>query len=280
MEAAFALAPAQGLDLDKKTNKSRSGRRKSCPRAFVWNGIEHRCGRRTCEVCGPRRARETGRMLVIDAQDDPPTHVVTLTTHAPDTSGEVFRRGHERVWGRLRRHMPRADYFTRIEFTTGKGRRSGGHRRIHSHSAAKLDTSMTCAELEGLVRDSWSHVTGAWIIGVQELKTPAGALHYLSLHHAKAEQVPPDWWTGRTERASRGYWSSPAATLRARAKAELWAERLAYSTGLTVDDATLLVAGELEVRELTREARAAARAAEPWTPLEVEDDWTQTEIPF
>jgi hypothetical protein len=52
-----------------------------------------------------------------------------------------------------------------------------------------------------------------------------GVVGYLALHHEKWEQRPPDGWTGRRLRPSKGYFAEPGHKRRARAK--LWlSERL------------------------------------------------------
>jgi hypothetical protein len=98
------------------------------------------------------------------------------------------------------------------------------------------------------------------------MRTPAAALHYLGLHHAKASQLPPSSWRGMVERASKGYWSRPIGELRAEARAQLWAEALAWSTGLDAEDARLLVDGQIAAGELRRSENASLREAvrEAW----------------
>src|SRR4051794_18735017 len=88
--------------------------------------LRYPCKRRTCPVCGPRRKRLTARVLLIDAQASPPTHAVTLTTRDPFTPAEVYREASAAVWKRLRRNGWPVEYFGSIEWTTGKGPRSGG----------------------------------------------------------------------------------------------------------------------------------------------------------
>ena len=130
-----------------------------------------------------------------------------------------------------------------------------------------------CDEAEEVVRESWRrslkrHGSSfeAWRVSVARLRTPAGALHYLSLHHAKAEQLPPDGWRGMVERHSRGYFSQPVRELREEARSQLWVEALAYSTGLSADDARLLVDGERAKRAKWREINRQWRAEARWEP--------------
>jgi LysM repeat protein len=251
---------------DKSNRKAPAG---VCLRAFWRGGMLIPCQRRTCPACGPRRARETGRMLVIDAKaGEAPRYSITLTTRDPATHAEQVRRGMQNVVLGLRRRFGRAEYFARIEFTTGTAPTSGGHRRIHVHMVVKGEPGWGLAEAHGVIRSAWmARNPGAWRIQLAVLRTVAGALHYLSLHHAKAEQTPPPWWTGRTERVSRGYFSRPQRALREEARARLWAERLAYSTGLSVGDARFVVDQELAARARIRALAATAADERRWVPV-------------
>ena len=238
------------------------------------SGVVIPCRRRDCPTCGPRRARETARLLMLDAEAEPPTHSITLTTRDPATTPAMYRAASEAVFLRLRRRYGRVEYFGRIEFTTGQAKRSGGRRRLHGHYVVKGLVGADCAEAEEVVRESWRrslkrHGSSfeAWRVSVARLRTPAGALHYLSLHHAKAEQLPPDDWRGMVERHSRGYFSQPVGTLREEARAQLWAEALAYSTGLNAEDARLLVDGERAKRAKWREINRQWRAEARWEPV-------------
>lgn len=268
MAGALALVPldaAREAALVLETDKS--DKRRICLRGFWRPGdlFETRCGRRTCPACGPRRARETARMLYLDAAIEPPSHTVTVTTLDPDTTAAQVAQGGKSVWLALRRRYGRADYFGRVEFTTGEAPKSGGYRRLHVHYAVKGLDGADDAEATELVRSAWgSQNVGAWRVEVARLRTRAGLVHYLALHHAKAEQLPPAAWVGRTERVSRGYWSAPG--LREEARRQLWAEGLAYSTGLTAEDARLLVDGEAGNRAERSAIMAQARELGRWQP--------------
>lgn len=225
-----------------------------------WNG--YACRRRTCSVCGPRRARLLGRVLVLDAEVDPPTHCMTLTTRDPDTGSQRFREGVAYVFQRrdgLRAYWD-AEYFAKVEFTTG-WRARDGLRRMHAHFLLKGLSGADVLNVERIARERWEAVTGAFRVEVAQLRTPTAALHYLGLHHAKREQLPPAEWRGMAERASKGYWSRPVGELRAEARAQLWAESLAWLSGLGLSDARLLVDGAVAAGALRRIEVAAAREA-------------------
>ena len=269
--------PAAGRSPDAlviKTERSDERPPSLCRRSFVVGGVPIPCQRRDCLTCGPRRARETARVLMVDAQVEAPTHSITLTTRDPATTPEMYRAGSEAVFRRLRRRYGRVEYFGRIEFTTGRSRLSNGRRRIHGHYVVKGLSGVDCVEAEELVRESWRgslkrHGASyeAWRVSVAELRTAAGALHYLSLHHAKAEQLPPDGWRGMAERPSRGYFSRPIAELREEARAQLWAESLAHSTGMSGDDARFLVDARRAERTRWREINRAWREESRWEPV-------------
>lgn len=263
---------ALSLVLETERSDKTPGRR--CLRAFVVGGVPIPCQRRDCLSCGPRRARETARILLLDAQSGPPRHCITLTTRDPNTTGEMYRRASEAVFRRLRRRYGRVEYFGRIEFTTGRGPRSGGARRIHGHYVVKGLAGVDSSEAAEIVRESWRRSLArngssfeAWRIEVAGLRTPVGVLHYLSLHHAKAEQLPPEGWRGMAERPSRGYFHRPIAELREEARAQLWAESLAYKTGIDVDDARVLVDQQRGSRAAWRGEYANWREERRWEPV-------------
>jgi hypothetical protein len=196
------------------------------------------CKRWDCDVCGPRKARELARVLVNDSQVDPPQFAVTLTTRDPDTTPEVYRRASAAVWKRLRRRFGRVEYFGFIEFTTGRGTRSDGRRRMHGHYLVKFrDDAPDEADAERMVRETWEPITGAFRVAVERLRTPSGAMAYLSLHHQKPQQAPPKEWQGMRSRPSQGYFAEPLATLRQVAREQLAVEAISWRHGITEAEA-------------------------------------------
>jgi len=251
------VAAAAPLVLDRQRSVTT---RRECPTPRVVHGVKYRCRKRSCGYCMGRKNRVLGRMLVSDAVLDPPTHVMTLTTADPDMPSQRFTRGVSSVFKRLRRHYGSVEYFLKVEFTTGKGVKSGGHRRIHGHLCVKGLAGADLIELERMVRETWEASTGAVVVEVAEMVTPAGALHYLGIHHGKLSQQPPDDWRGMTERFSKGYLRGSVLEARREAEGELWAEGLAWSTGLSPSDAFLLLRCREAERSLLREKWEAARA--------------------
>jgi hypothetical protein len=221
--------------------------------------VRPRCKRRDCPRCWALRSRETARCLLLDARAELPSVCVTLTTNDPATAPATYRQGSKSLFRRLRRRYGRVEYFGAIEFTTGRARTSGGHRRLHGHYLVKGPPAEEAAAIETLTRETWRATTGAWIVEAAPLASPGAALGYLGLHHRKPEQAPPAEWRGMTERASRGYWQRPIAELRAEARAELAAEAHAHRTGLPLELARLELAARepgrlIEVRRLGGES--------------------------
>lgn len=257
-----------------------------CPRAFVWNGYERRCNRWECPVCAVKKARETARVLKLDALVDPPAHVLCLTTADPCTTSAEFKAGKRAVAKRLRRHGLRFEWYGHIEFTTGRASRSGGHRRMHEHAPVKGLDGVDRVEVEAMIRETWrASLPGApWRVELKALRTFAGLLHYLSMHHGKAPQRPPAEWRGMHHRPSRGYFHRPVTELRDEARSQLWAEGLAYHSGLSVDDARFLVdqqRAEWASLSVTRRALRTELEAERWTPpVPAQLAFSDDDIPF
>lgn len=198
---------------------------------------------------------------MLDAKVEPPTHVMTFTTADPEMGSERFTRGVQSVTQRIRRHYGRFEYFLKVEFTTGRAERSGGYRRIHGHLCSKGLAGEDVRLVEGLVRQTWERSTGAVVVEVAEMITPAGALHYLGIHHGKVSQAPPDDWRGQVERFTEGYLYAPVPVVREEARRQLAAEGLAYFTGATVADARLLIDSRADWKALAREEAQRAREA-------------------
>jgi hypothetical protein len=180
-------------------------------------------------------------MLYLDALHEAPGYGVTLTTAVPQFPGDVYRDACAVLWRRLRRRFGRVEYFSLVEFTTGRAARSGGHRRLHSHNLVKAELG-DVLEVEQIVRETWEPLTGACVVEVAELRAPGAAIGYVGLHHRKPSQAPPASWRGMMERYSRGYFGMPATVLREWARTEVRLEAIAHRQGLSRFEA----AAELE----------------------------------
>ena len=256
--SADAAPTGAALVLDSQRSVTRPAKR--CPNRRIGIRLKNgtklapvSCKRRDCPVCGPRKARELARVLILDAQVDCPTHGMTLTTQDPDISPATFRNGVAAVFKRLRRRYGRSvEYFGMVEFTSGQGTHSGGRRRIHQHILLKgLPAHADVLDVGRDVRETWQASTGATRVEVAELRTPGGALGYLALHHKKPKQAPPADWHGMVERHSLRYFHRPIAQLREQARRELQIEAISWSTGLPTAIAALeLAAGEWKRRSV------------------------------
>ena len=136
---------------------------------------------------------------------------------------------------------------------------------MHGHYLVKGLAGFRAGDVAEVVRETWHDSTsaagyGAWVVRVEPLRTPAGAIHYLNLHHRKAAQRPPDEWRGMVERGSRGYWSEPIAQLRERAQDELAVEAWVWS-GLSVKDARFVVSDRRATKAAEKEESIARKAA-------------------
>ena len=270
LEGSEGAAGAALLVIDRQ--RSATWVEKRCPNARpglrLRKGstlLDVRCKRRMCPVCGPKRARETARVLLLDALVDPPTHGITLTTLDPFMKPETFREGVHSVVRRLRRVYGRqVEYYGAVEFTRGTAKTSGGYRRIHQHMVNKGLQGADVLEVERLTRETWQGVTGAKVVEVAELLTPGGAIGYLAMHHRKPEQAPPEGWRGMVERPSKGYFHRPVAELRAEARAQLRVEAIAWREGISVELAELEVAAESGEWELERFEKSAGGLLIPW----------------
>jgi hypothetical protein len=182
-----------------------------------------RCGSpNLCSYCAFMSAAIDGMMVLLDALDNSaPTISLTVTTQKAHTEPQDFRRDVEQLFKAIRRRAPEVEYLGRIEFTTGEGKRSGGHRRINQHTLVKGLDPHTAAVIQDDVVGLWKRRTGAYRVELAQLRSAAGAAHYLTTHHSKATQAPSKGWTGRRLRASRGYFAKPGAERRAEAAAVL-----------------------------------------------------------
>lgn len=211
-----------------------------CDRSSRWvclgNGeqwVPAPCRNRRCDRCDRREAMLLARVMWLDALTRPVEAVATLTTRDPGDSkdADAFRRAMEAVLRAVRRRWSAVEYCAHIEFTTGEGSRSGGHRRMHAHVLLRGLGGADLADVHRVVSSVWCarmRGTRPEFQPVEAIRSPKKLAHYLAHHHRKAEQRPPDWWAGRRLRPSRGWWSRPIAELRAEAAEQLRLERLLY----------------------------------------------------
>lgn len=165
-------------------------------------------------------------MLRQDAEDNsPPNFVLTLTSVRVDWTSAEYGRACATFWQAFRRRWGHVEYCGFVEWTTGTAERSGGHRRQHVHWLLKVPDPETIVieNVQAWVSEEWRKLTGAWRVELAALETVGGVVGYLALHHEKWEQRPPNGWTGRRLRPSRGYFAEPGHVRRARA--QLWLQQ-------------------------------------------------------
>lgn len=171
-----------------------------------------------CEGCARAVAYENMTMLRLDAEhNSAPTHVLTLTSREPVRDARVYAQACAAFWRAWRRSYGAAEYCGFMEWTTGLGARSGGLRRMHGHWLVKPNGEVPPHEW---ISERWRSLHGAWVVELAELRHEGGIVGYLALHHEKWEQRPPEGWTGRRLRPSKGYFAEDGETRRARAR--LW----------------------------------------------------------
>jgi LmbE family N-acetylglucosaminyl deacetylase len=205
---------------------------------------------------------ESALVVKLDSQLRQPTVGLTTTTRDPAFDFGALRKAEASLWRWLRQTLDLdVQYLGFLEWTSGRGTRSGGHRRPHLHHLVKgipadhellaptalLDEAgdvvldpdgnpVLTTELERRVSAKWLEFTAdAWVVEVRPLRTPAGAIAYLTLHHHKREQAPPPGFTGRRLRPSKRYYERPIAELRELARELLSSARVRASARQVVD---------------------------------------------
>lgn len=211
--------------------------------AFVWADgttapLRSKASNR-CPGCARIAAYEAMTMLRQDAEEhSAPGHVVTLTSR-DEIDADAYREACRLFWRAFRRRWGAVEFCGFVEWTTGRGPRSGGIRRLHSHwlvksltlgagdyvTRATTNLPCTCGDASRCVEcwtaAHWRSLTGAWIVQARELRSVGGVVGYLALHHEKMEQAPPAGWTGRRLRPSKGYFAQPGLVRLQRARAWL-----------------------------------------------------------
>lgn len=167
-------------------------------------------------------ARETAEMLQLDALEggEAPAVWSVLTTRTPELDMGAFYRAREAVRRAVKRQWPTARWATMVEYTTGYGTRSGGHRRPHWNDVWKGVPEGDAPELHSVLSGAWcgrvdAEPDGQWTGTVGEL---GGLMRYLVLHFLKESQKPPEGWRGHRFRASRGYLWLPTQEAREAAR--------------------------------------------------------------
>jgi hypothetical protein len=123
----------------------------------------------------------------------------------------------------VRRRWPDAEWAMLVEFTTGRGTRSGGRRRPHLNLLFKGIPIDDQEQLHNVLSDAWCSRLDALPRGqyVGEVSETGGLMRYLALHFQKESQQPPAGWRSHRFTTTRGYLAEPMEQARDRARAAL-----------------------------------------------------------
>lgn len=163
------------------------------------------------------------------AEGESPRVAATLTTQRPGITNAVLREALAQGTREVRRTVaPDALYGGTLEFTTGEGTHSGGHRRPHLHLLWKHVDPSDGDRIRQSLAAPFKRLTGAHSHVVEEIRTPGAAVRYVAAHHLKEAQAPPPWWRGRRVWTSKGWWSQGAEETRRRAAEAFTENRLVW----------------------------------------------------
>jgi hypothetical protein len=234
-----------------------------------------RCGAvNLCTYCAKLRAIENAEMLALDALDyGAPEVWACLTTRSADPSPASFYRAREKVRKALRRRWPECQDSTLVEFTTGYGPRSGGHRRPHWNALLKGVPAADVEEAREVVARVWSGQVDAEASRqhVGPIGDAGGLMRYLALHFQKESQTPPKGWKGHRFVSSRGYFPEGTPTARERAKESLRLGRAVHWANAVAETEFLENGDTLDFEDLERliADRLMDEAARSWTMVKV-----------
>jgi hypothetical protein len=211
-----------------------------------------------CGYCAMQAAHENARMLALDAMEgDPPALVAIVGTRTPTEDPKPFYEGRRLVMRALRRRWPACEYASQAEFTTGKGRRSGGLRRPHWNLMLKGIPAADVDQARDVVRRVWcEHVDAEPAYQyVEALQSTAAFMTYVAMHFQKQSQAPPAGWSGQRFNASRGYFTGRTrAEAREAARESLTLDRESFKArrrGLEGEQLHAAVSRALQLREQT-----------------------------
>lgn len=242
-------------------------------------------------------ALEAAVVLKLDAQMCCPTVGLTTTTRDPEFTLEQLGKAERNLWRQLRKEYPEFElrYCAFLEWTTGKGTHAHGRRRPHLHHLVKgipadhqlleetrHDDGSVTTPLQERVSELWLRFTAdAWVVESRRLRTPAGSIAYLALHHNKKSQAPPPGFKGRRLRPSMpspktgrpGYYEQPIADLRKLAQKLTASQRVVIAAkGIIARDLYHEVEDEREADSTLTEALVHGLRDLADRPLELQRD--------
>jgi hypothetical protein len=184
-----------------------------------------------CDYCARLAAIENAEVLAIDAlASGGPAVWAVLSTRTATGETRRFYASRRKVMLALKRRWPRVEYAAQVEFTTGYGTRSGGHRRPHWNLLLKGVDVADVDQVRDVITAVWCAREDAEPGGqfVGSVYSEGGLMRYLALHFNKQSQQPPAGWRGHRFLKSRGYFAVPLPELRddarnaLRLRREIW----------------------------------------------------------
>jgi hypothetical protein len=210
-------------------------------------------------MCARCSAEEDAEMLQLDAlEGDAPEIWGNFTTRDETLDLERFYVGRELMMRALKRRWPQARYASRLEYTTGYSRQSGGRRFPHWHTLFKGIPAADAAEARAIAVAKWcAHVNALPQAQYMEpIRDAQGVVGYITQHFKKENQRPPEGFTGRRFFTSRDYFTGTTVkTARARARESIARRRAtnrARATGADAHDVELIVHEAMKLRADTR----------------------------
>lgn len=178
-----------------------------------------------CDYCAKLAAVENCEMLSLDAMlGDPPTVLLVLGTRTATVDMSGFYKGLKLAKRALKRRWPAAEYVGLLEFTTGKGEKSGGLRRPHWNLAFKGIPAEDAEAAGAVAFPVWCRHVDAEIHAqhASAIRSGEALAKYLALHFQKESQQPPEGFKGQRFNCSRDYFTGcTRAQARARARESL-----------------------------------------------------------
>jgi hypothetical protein len=263
--------------------------RRGCPRwpEVLWlrsslgELVQGRCGATNlCEYCSKLGAMENTEMLWLDAlQGVAPSIYICLTTRSTDPRPSSFYKSRELIQRDLRARWPTAELAWLLEFTTGKGQRSGGRRRPHWNGLLKGVPDDDLAEAREMIVTRWCSREDALAFDrdgkplqeVSLIRDVGGLTKYLAQHFQKQSQKPPEGWSGHRFTKSRGYLWLPTPEARAAARESLKLKRALWRAerdGLVGEEAERSAAAAMLASAVVTWELVQLNASRPLTDAE------------
>jgi hypothetical protein len=185
-----------------------------------------------CDPCARLGAIENTEMLTLDALHGvAPNLYGLLTTRTATLDTSRFYKAHERITERWRHEFgPQVQVARLLEFTTGRGIRSGGQRRPHWNLTCKGIEDAAREDALAIMRQTWCTYVDALPDhqDLQPIRHAGGLMRYIALHFQKESQKPPKGFSGHRFTKTRGYLWLPTTQARDAARDSLRRKRIRW----------------------------------------------------